>query len=67
MDSKYYAERLLGIQVLAAGFKDAVVLASGPFIFWYGARFLLFGIRWGVNSTFALVDDILAAIVPLKR
>ena len=43
------------------------MLASGPFIFWYGARFLLFGVRWGVNSTFALANPILAAIVPSER
>ena len=36
-------------------------------IFWYGARFLLFGVRWGVNSQFYLLDPIVKLLVPAKQ
>ena len=65
-------ERLLRVAqlmdvMLYVGFRDSLLLASGPFIFWYGARFLLFGVRWGVNSTFAMAGPVLAGITPSRR
>ena len=43
------------------------MLATGPFIFWYGARFVLFGVRWGVNSTFAMAGPVLTGLAPSWR
>ena len=49
------------------GARDLVLLASGILIFSYGARFLLFGVRWGVNSTLAGVDLLLRPLEPSKQ
>ena len=41
-----------------------MVLTSGVAILGYAARFLLFGTRWGVNSTFLLAEPGLRRLVP---
>jgi hypothetical protein len=40
------------------------VLTSGVAILGYAARFLLFGTRWGVNSTFFMAEPGLRRLVP---
>lgn len=50
-----------------AGVKDGVLLLSGAVIFWYGGRFLFYGVRWGVNSTFFLAEPLVRSITPEKR
>jgi hypothetical protein len=44
-----------------------VLLTSGTAILGYAARFLLYGVRWGVNSTFAMADPALSRLVPSSQ